>query len=312
MPTGTTWRLGASNEMEPHVSPDEKWIAYTSDETNQYLVYVRAFPSGADRVQISVDGGTQPMWSRHGRHLYFARDTTAISHRSWRAARAGRSRRRMFTRRRPDGILAAPSYRQVRSTMDDRATLAAALAGRYETDREIGRGGMATVYLARDLKHERSVALKVLHPDLAAALGAERFLAEIRTTANLQHPHILPLHDSGEADGYLFYVMPFVAGETLRARLERENVLPIDDALRIAREVLSALDYAHRHGVVHRDIKPENILVLDKELTVKLADFGLAKIIGEESFTSTLCGTPSCKPSPSFFGTPLTLPRRSP
>jgi hypothetical protein len=179
--------------------------------------------------------------------------------------------------------------------MDDRATLAAALAGRYETDREIGRGGMATVYLARDLKHERSVALKVLHPDLAAALGAERFLAEIRTTANLQHPHILPLHDSGEADGYLFYVMPFVAGETLRARLERENVLPIDDALRIAREVLSALDYAHRHGVVHRDIKPENILLHDGAALV--ADFGIALAVqsaGGQRMTQTglSLGTP--------------------
>ncbi|MDB4875324.1 MAG: protein kinase [Gemmatimonadetes bacterium] len=173
--------------------------------------------------------------------------------------------------------------------------LKSSLAGRYEIDREIGRGGMATVYLARDLKHERKVALKVLHPDLAAALGAERFLAEIRTTANLQHPHILPLHDSGEADGYLFYVMPFVAGETLRARLERENVLPIDDALRISREVLSALDYAHRHGVVHRDIKPENILLHDGSALV--ADFGIALAVqsaGGQRMTQTglSLGTP--------------------
>ena len=152
--------------------------------------------------------------------------------------------------------------------------LNAALADRYEIEREAGQGGMATVYLARDLRHDRKVALKVLHPDLAAALGAERFLAEIRTTANLQHPHILPLHDSGVADGFLFYVMPFVEGETLRARLVREQILPIDDAIRIAREILGALDYAHRHGVIHRDIKPENVLLHDGSALV--ADFGIA------------------------------------
>ena len=152
--------------------------------------------------------------------------------------------------------------------------LNAALAGRYEVEREVGAGGMATVYLARDVKHQRRVAVKVLHPDLAAALGAERFLAEIRTTANLQHPHILPLHDSGEVDGFLFYVMPFVEGETLRGRLERERQLPIEHAVRIATEVLGALDYAHRHGVIHRDVKPENILLHDG--TALVADFGIA------------------------------------
>ena len=176
-----------------------------------------------------------------------------------------------------------------------REQLGSSLAGRYEIEREAGAGGMATVYLARDLKHARRVALKVLHPDLAAALGAERFLAEIRTTANLQHPHILPLHDSGEADGFLFYVMPFVEGETLRARLEREQLLPIDDALRIAREMLSALDYAHRHGVVHRDIKPENILLHDGSALV--ADFGIALAVtaaGGQRMTQTglSLGTP--------------------
>src|SRR3954469_9494637 len=134
--------------------------------------------------------------------------------------------------------------------MDATQLISESLTGRYTIEREIGAGGMATVYLARDVRHDRHVALKVLHPDLAAALGAERFLAEIRTTANLQHPHILPLHDSGEAGGHLYYVMPFVAGESLRQRLERETQLPIDDAIRIAREMLSALDYAHRHGVV--------------------------------------------------------------
>jgi serine/threonine-protein kinase len=137
--------------------------------------------------------------------------------------------------------------------------LTSSLADRYRVARELGAGGMATVYLAHDLRHERDVAIKVLHPDLGAALGGERFLAEIRTTARLQHPHILPLLDSGEASGLLYYVMPYVTGETLRARLARERQLPIDDALRIAREVADALGEAHAHGIVHRDIKPENM-----------------------------------------------------
>jgi len=158
--------------------------------------------------------------------------------------------------------------------MTDAARLSAALEGRYVVERELGEGGMATVYLAQDVRHDRQVALKVLRPELAAILGAERFLAEIRTTANLQHPHILPLHDSGEADGTVFYVMPYVEGESLRDRLTREHQLPVDDAVRIATEVASALDYAHRHGVVHRDIKPENILLHDGSALV--ADFGIA------------------------------------
>ncbi|MEO6529044.1 MAG: protein kinase [Gemmatimonadaceae bacterium] len=154
------------------------------------------------------------------------------------------------------------------------ARLATALADRYRVERELGAGGMATVYLAHDLKHDRDVAIKVLHPDLGAALGSERFLSEIRTTARLQHPHILPLLDSGEAGGLLYYVMPLVTGETLRARLERERQLAIPEAVRIAREIASALDYAHRHGVIHRDIKPENILLHDGQAIV--ADFGIA------------------------------------
>ncbi len=153
-------------------------------------------------------------------------------------------------------------------------SFAAALADRYRLERELGQGGMATVYLAHDLRHDRKVAVKVLKPELAAAIGAERFLSEIRTTANLQHPHILPLHDSGTADTSLFYVMPYVEGESLRHRLDREKQLPVDDAIRITSEVASALDYAHRHGVVHRDIKPENILLHDGSALV--ADFGIA------------------------------------
>jgi tRNA A-37 threonylcarbamoyl transferase component Bud32/WD40 repeat protein len=172
---------------------------------------------------------------------------------------------------------------------------AAALADRYRIERELGAGGMATVYLAEDLKHHRRVAVKVLHPELAAVLGADRFLAEIRTTANLQHPHILPLHDSGQADGQLFYVMPYVEGETLRARLARERQLPIDESLRITREVASALDYAHRQGVIHRDIKPENILLHEGQALI--ADFGIALAVssaGERRMTQTgmSLGTP--------------------
>ena len=133
---------------------------------------------------------------------------------------------------------------------------------------------MATVYLARDVKHDRRVALKVLNPELGAVLGVERFLSEIRVTANLQHPNLLPLFDSGEADGLLFYVMPFVEGESLRAKLAREKQLPIDEAIRIATAIAGALDYAHRHGVIHRDLKPENILLHDGQPLI--ADFGIA------------------------------------
>ena len=152
--------------------------------------------------------------------------------------------------------------------------MTSALAGRYEVQREIGRGGMATVFLARDVRHDRRVALKVLRPELGAVLGAERFLAEIRVTANLQHPNLVPVFDSGEADTLLFYVMPFIEGESLRAKLLRERQLPIADVLRIAAGVASALDYAHRHGVVHRDLKPENILLHDGQPLV--ADSGIA------------------------------------
>jgi serine/threonine-protein kinase len=157
--------------------------------------------------------------------------------------------------------------------------LRAALADRYTVERELGQGGMATVYLAHDLRHGRPVALKVLRPELAAVIGAERFLTEIRTTAALQHPHILPLHDSGEADSFLYYVMPFVDGESLRARLVREQQLPVAEAVRVATQVASALDYAHRRGVIHRDIKPENILLHEGQALV--ADFGIALAVSQ-------------------------------
>ena len=154
------------------------------------------------------------------------------------------------------------------------ARLSTALADRYRIERHLGEGGMATVYLAEDLKHKRKVAVKVLRPELAAVLGAERFIQEITTTANLQHPHILPLHDSGDADGFLYYVMPFIDGETLRDKLNRETQLGIEEAVKIATEVADALDYAHRNNVIHRDIKPENILLHDGRPMV--ADFGIA------------------------------------
>jgi serine/threonine-protein kinase len=159
------------------------------------------------------------------------------------------------------------------------ARLNAALLGRYSVERELGEGGMATVYLAQDLKHERQVALKVLKPAVAAVVGAERFLAEIKTTANLQHPNILPLYDSGDADGFLYYVMPYVKGESLRQRLDREHQLPVDDAVRIALNMAEALDYAHRQGVVHRDIKPANVLMVEGKPAI--ADFGIALAVGE-------------------------------
>lgn len=177
--------------------------------------------------------------------------------------------------------------------------LVASLEGRYLIDRELGQGGMATVYLARDVRHDRMVALKVLRPELAAVIGAERFLAEIKTTARLQHPHILPLHDSGETDGTVFYVMPFVEGETLRDRLNHEKQLPVADAVRIAHEIASALDYAHRHGIVHRDIKPENILLHDGQALV--ADFGISLAVSRTDGASRMTETGMSLGTPSYM-----------
>src|SRR6266850_3200615 len=157
--------------------------------------------------------------------------------------------------------------------------LSAALADRYVIERQIGSGGMATVYLARELKHDREVALKVLRPEIAAQLGAERFLNEIKITARLDHPHILTLIDSGESDGFLWYAQPYIRGESLRDRLRRETQLGIDEALAITRQAASALAYAHEHGVIHRDIKPDNILLHEGE--AMLADFGIALALHE-------------------------------
>jgi len=173
--------------------------------------------------------------------------------------------------------------------------LETALAARYKIERKLGEGGMATVYLAEDIKHERKVAVKLLRPELAAVIGAERFLSEIKTTANLQHPHILPLFDSGEADGFLYYVMPYIEGETLRELIQREQQLGVDEAVRISRDVADALDYAHRKDIIHRDIKPANILLHDGRPMV--ADFGIALAIsaaggGRMTETGLSLGTP--------------------
>jgi eukaryotic-like serine/threonine-protein kinase len=189
----------------------------------------------------------------------------------------------------PPGALVPP-------VSDLEAVLRAELAGRYTIEHELGRGGMATVFLAQDLKHHRAVAVKVLRPELAAAIGPERFLREIEIAAGLSHPHILPLFDSGSHDGLFYYVMPYVEGESLRQRLDRERQLPIEDALRITRQVSDGLGYAHRLGFVHRDIKPENILLLDQHAVI--ADFGIARaitVVGGEKLTEAglAIGTPS-------------------
>ena len=179
------------------------------------------------------------------------------------------------------------------------ARLAAALADRYRLERPLGEGGMAIVYAAEDLRHRRQVAVKMLRPELCASLGADRFLREIEIVAGLRHPHILPLYDSGEADGLLYYVMPLVEGETLRARIDRERQLPIDDALRYAREVADALAYAHARGVVHRDIKPENILIEADHAVV--ADFGIAKAVAAAGHRTALTKTGTSIGTPAYM-----------
>jgi serine/threonine-protein kinase len=183
--------------------------------------------------------------------------------------------------------------------------LKAALADRYAIERELGAGGMATVYLAEDLKHHRKVAVKVLRPELAATLGPERFVREIEIAAGLTHPHILPLHDSGEADGFLYYVMPYVEGESLRERLDRDGKLPVEDVVRLADDIAAALSYAHDHGIVHRDVKPENIMLTGGQAVV--ADFGIARAVtaaGGERLTGTglAVGTPAYMSPEQAFG----------
>src|ERR1043165_2155308 len=193
------------------------------------------------------------------------------------------------------------------------STLRAALADRYAIEREVGRGGMATVFLSQDLRHQRRVALKVLHPELSLSLGSERFLREIQIAARLQHPHIVPLYDSGQAGRLLYYVMPFVEGESLRQRLERSGQLPLEEAVQIARALAPALGYAHRQQIVHRDIKPENVMLHEGEAVV--TDFGIAKAVtaavaGNLTQTGTAIGTPAYM-SPEQAGGAADLDARS-
>jgi eukaryotic-like serine/threonine-protein kinase len=179
-----------------------------------------------------------------------------------------------------------------------------ALRDRYAVTRELGRGGMAIVYLVRDLRHNRDVALKMLLPDVTATVGRDRFLQEVAVTARLQHPHILPVFDSGESAGRIWYTMPYVDGETLRARLDRERSLPVDTAVQIATEVASALAYAHAAGIVHRDIKPENLL-LSRQGNVMVADFGIAKALDSDARlteTGMSLGTPGYMPLEQLVG----------
>ncbi|MBK7366951.1 MAG: protein kinase, partial [Candidatus Eisenbacteria bacterium] len=184
--------------------------------------------------------------------------------------------------------------------------MAAALADRYRIERELGRGGMATVHLADDLKHRRKVAVKVMHPEMAARIGHDRFLREIEIAARLSHPHILPLFDSGAADGQVYYVMPYVAGESLRARLDRERQLSFDEALRLTREIAGALGHAHAQGLVHRDIKPENVLLSDGIALV--ADFGIARATSPDALSETVSSTAAVTSVGTTLGTPLYMP----
>ena len=177
--------------------------------------------------------------------------------------------------------------------------LAAHLTGRYTLERQIGEGGMATVFLAQDVKHHRPVAIKVLKPDLAATIGTERFLREIELAAGLQHPHIVPVYDSGAAGSHLYYVMPFIEGESLRDRLERDQRIPLAEALRLNGEAASALGYAHQHGIVHRDIKPENILLSGGHAVV--TDFGIARAATRPAADARLTGIGIAIGTPAYM-----------
>ena len=289
--------LNVRNNSGPALSPDGTRLALSIDDAEgRQDVWVKQLDAGPlARLTYEGTGNSRPAWSPDGQFLTFL-STRGGNIDLWTKRADGSDTAALLLDRdvplqevaySPDsdwlifreGLNAVADIYALRLPMDSAAVrLNAALEGRYRIESELGEGGMATVYLADDLKHERKVALKVLKPELAAVVGAERFLAEIKTTANLQHPHILPLFDSGEADTFLFYVMPYVEGETLRDRLDREHQLPVDDAVQIAKNVAEALDYAHKQGVIHRDIKPANILLQAGKPVI--SDFGIALAVG--------------------------------
>src|SRR6266576_3198661 len=259
-------------------------------------ILTKSSPS-ANRRNVTAHNGCPKCWA-----ISSARGRLAVPARSRSWLRDNdRSRigpRKVVGKPRVAKALPPTTRRRMLEPVDDlQSRLAAELAGRYTIEREIGRGGMSIVYLAHDTRNERRVALKVLRPDLAHSLGPERFLREIKVAAALQHPHILPLYDSGAADGLLFYVMPYVDGLSLRDKLVKEGELPIGDAVRVLRDIADALSEAHRHGVVHRDLKPENVMLRGRHALVM--DFGVAKALsdatGRQSLTTVgiALGTPT-------------------
>src|SRR5258705_1644850 len=252
------------------------WRKNTSRPGTFSSIWTKSAPS-ATRRNVTAHSGCPKCWaisSARGRLAVPARSSNWL--RDNDKSRIGH--RKVVGKPRVAKALPPTSRRRILVPVDDlQSRLAAALAGRYTIDREIGRGGMSIVYQARDVRNDRWLALKVLRPEVASALGPDRFLREIKVAAGLTHPHILPLFDSGVADGLLFYTMPYIAGESLRHRLAREGRLPVADAVTIARDVADALAYAHGQNIVHRDIKPENILLEAGHPVV--SDFGIARAI---------------------------------
>ena len=290
-PKAQQWRIYWANAKRGIVDPpvvgrftDGRGEFYGQDELDGRVILVRYIWSDITSTSahfeqsFSADGGRSGgvRWNAPGRRP--GGSLPGLRTRAFRSTPQERPARH----ERPAASLPAPPAGDTfspsgKAAMDLLEQLTAALGDRYRVERELGHGGMAVVFLAEDLKHRRRVAIKLLKPELSAVLGSERFLREIEIAATLQHPHILPLYDSGEAGGLLYYVMPFAEGESLRQRLAREQQLPLDAALQITREVGSALQYAHEHGVIHRDIKPENIMLSGGQAVV--ADFGIARAL---------------------------------